>query len=301
MRAPRFLSRDPSGALGARLLLLVAAAVAATLVAGCRDDADSPTAPLEPGAPSPAINAAAGALPFRQVSGGGWYHTCGVTADDRAYCWGYNFHGLLGLGTSLAPDYCFDFNDCSSRPIAVAGGLRFRSISAGGEHTCGVTNADRADCWGDNYRGQLGVGVGLPSCDEYGGGYGCSDRPLAVRGGLLFRNISAGAFHTCGVTTDGLAYCWGGNFDGELGDGTTTDRPRPVAVAGGRHFREVSTGDYHTCGVTTDDRAYCWGANGFGELGDSTTEYRVRPGGSSGRADRQIAAGAFHTCAVTTD
>jgi alpha-tubulin suppressor-like RCC1 family protein len=115
---------------------------------------------------------------------------------------------------------------------------------------------------------------------------------------LAFRQVSAGGEHTCGVTTDDRAYCWGRNFSGELGDGTTTDHSTPVAVTGGLRFRQVSAGGAHTCGLTTDDRAYCWGAGGL--LGDGTTTPRLNPVAvAGGRRFRQVSAGSSHSCAVT--
>lgn len=94
---------------------------------------------------------------------------------------------------------------------------------------------------------------------------------------LSFRQLSAGSRHTCGVTTDNRAYCWGANFDGELGDGTTDYRTAPVAVAGGLRFLQVSAGGQHTCGVTTGNVVYCWGYNPYGQIGDGTTTRRLRP------------------------
>lgn len=123
---------------------------------------------------------------------------------------------------------------------------------------------------------------------------------LATASALSFRQISAGYFHSCGVTTDNRAYCWGQNISGQLGDGSTTDRLRPVAVAGGHSFAEVSAGAYYTCGITTDDRAYCWGDNGTGQLGDGTKTKRTRPVlVAGGRRFGQVRAGYFHTCAIT--
>src|SRR6266487_4708730 len=110
----------------------------------------------------------------------------------------------------------------------------------------------------------------------------------ATTAALSFRQVSAGEDHTCGVTTADRAYCWGRNFFGQLGDGTTTDRLTPVAVAGGLRFRHVSTGSNHTCGVTTDDRAFCWGWNHYAQLGDGTTADRLTPGVvAGGRRFRQ--------------
>jgi alpha-tubulin suppressor-like RCC1 family protein len=55
---------------------------------------------------------------------------------------------------------------------------------------------------------------------------------VAVAGGLTFSALSASGIHTCGLTTDGVAYCWGSNSDGELGNGSTTSSNVPVKVLG---------------------------------------------------------------------
>ncbi len=101
------------------------------------------------------------------------------------------------------------------------------------------------------------------------------DAALTVR--LSFAAVSAGSSHSCGVTTAGVAYCWGRNNSGQLGDGTMTNRPMPVAVAGGLSFAAVSAEHNHSCGVTTAGDAYCWGDNGNGRLGDGTTTQRLTP------------------------
>jgi alpha-tubulin suppressor-like RCC1 family protein len=117
---------------------------------------------------------------------------------------------------------------------------------------------------------------------------------------LVFSQVSAGGDHTCGVTTDNRAFCWGlANF-GQLGNGTTTRRLRPVAVAGTLRFRQVSAARSHTCAVTTDFRVYCWGSNADGNLGDGTETDRLRPVPvAGGLRFRSVDAGAAQTCAVT--
>jgi alpha-tubulin suppressor-like RCC1 family protein len=113
--------------------------------------------------------------------------------------------------------------------------------------------------------------------------------------------LGGGGAHTCGVTTDDRAYCWGNNGSGELGDGTRISRPRPVAVAGGLLFRQIDGGNNHTCGVTTADKAYCWGFGTVGQVGDgATAAYNVRPVAVAGqRRFDHVNAGYQHTCGVT--
>lgn len=117
---------------------------------------------------------------------------------------------------------------------------------------------------------------------------------------LVFRFVSAGDGHTCGVTTDDRAFCWGNNHLGQLGDGTQLPHSFPTAVLGGLRFRNVSVGTYHSCGVTTANRAYCWGYGGFGQVGDGTTNSVSHPVAvAGGRSFSQVRSGAYHTCGVT--
>ncbi|HUF66464.1 MAG TPA: hypothetical protein VMM17_10875 [Gemmatimonadaceae bacterium] len=219
------------------------------LGAGERDPFGVRTAPV----------AVSGGLRFQSLSAGDDSHTCGVTTGGAAYCWGSNVAGELGTET-IQPGTTIR----SLIPVAVSGGLTFQSVSAGFRHTCGVTTAGAAYCWGNNNFGQLGDGTATRS-----------NVPVAVSGGLTFQSVSAGTTHTCGVTTAGVAYCWGRNAYGERGDGTRQPNNvtvnLPVAVSGDFRFRSVSAGgDSHTCGVTTAGVAYCWGGGGVGQRGDGT-------------------------------
>src|SRR2546428_839406 len=147
------------------------------------------------------------------------------------------------------------------------------------------------------------------SIDQRGTGYtlaatsgtlvGATSAPFDIR--LSFLAVSAGNLHTCGVITAGVAYCWGDNGSGELGDGTMTSRASPVLVLGGLTFAAVSAAAYHTCSVTTADAAYCWGDNASGQLGDGTTADRTSPVAVlGGRTLSAVSAGFSHTCGVTT-
>ena len=171
--------------------------------------------------------------------------------------------------------------------------LSFRQVSAGSRHTCGVTTTDKAYCWGYNgfttLGGQLGDGTTTQRL-----------KPVAVLGGLSFSQVSAGVDHTCGVTTDNRAYCWGRNDYGQLGDGTTDPKFTPVAVAGGRRFRVVSAANFHTCGITPSNALFCWGTNRYGTLGAAAAPDHtpVKVGGA--RTWRNVSAGFSHSCGATT-
>jgi alpha-tubulin suppressor-like RCC1 family protein len=273
--------------------------IAFVLTLSCGEGTESPTAPASE--PASLASAATPLLTFRQVSAGGG-HACGVTIDDLAYCWGSNGVGQLGMGTHTGPESCDFGTACSTRPVAVLGGLHFRHVSTGATHTCGVTTGNRIYCWGDNGSGQLGIGAGTASetCDL---NQPCSTRPVALAGGRRFREVTAGEFHTCAVNLFDRPFCWGYNGFGELGDGTSTNRSEPVRVStGGLLFRQVSAGGIHTCGITTENRAYCWGWNDFAQLGDRTTTQRLTPTAVyGGLSFRDVSSGERHTCAVTTN
>jgi alpha-tubulin suppressor-like RCC1 family protein len=158
---------------------------------------------------------------FLAVTAGG-QHTCAIAADTTAYCWGSFEHGRLGIGESLGQR--LKGKQHQSSPAAVDGQMKFRSLSAAGVHTCGVTTDGKAYCWGDNLEGRLGTGGSFLSARKW------NTKPSPVEGDLTFTMISAGDYHTCGVTRDGAVYCWGGNAEGQLGNGTTKGKGKPVRV-----------------------------------------------------------------------
>lgn len=114
-------------------------------------------------------------------------------------------------------------------------------------------------------------------------------------------SVDVADFHSCVVATDGAAYCWGNNYSGELGDGSTKGRDGPVLVAGGRTWTAITTGVAHTCGIEESGAAYCWGGNDYGELGiGSTVGSPIPVAVAGGHTFQSIAAGASDTCGVTT-
>jgi len=259
------------------------AAIALAATSACREDTESPTAP----AAQPSIAATtAGPLSFRQLSAGG-DHICGVTTTDQAYCWGRNAEGQLGVGAAAGAGFY-------PLPIPVAGGHRFRSVSAGNLHTCGVTTDDVVFCWGLNDYGQLGDGTTSNR-----------RRPVRVAPGVLLahiREVQASWENTCAVSVGDIAFCWGRNQYGQLGDGTQiTPRLLPVRV-GWHHFTKVSPGFSATCGVTPGGVGFCWGDGNYA-IGDGNPDrgVRLRPTPiAGGLTFRTVDVGFFHACGVTT-
>jgi alpha-tubulin suppressor-like RCC1 family protein len=171
-------------------------------------------------------------------------------------------------------------------------------VAAGTSHTCALTSAGAAWCWGANDTGQLGVASTSTSCQSVP----CARRPVAVAGAPTFASITAGRGFTCALTPAGAAWCWGRNDYGQLGNGTTTRTSVPVPVAGSQAFTRISVEENHACALSTAGALYCWGENGYGQLGDGSTAHRRSPTLVTGGGTYvDVSAGGSHTCAVRTD
>ena len=243
-----------------------------------------------------------------QISAGDG-HACAVTSDGSAACWGWGGYGQLGNGRSGNAYH-------SSVPVAVdtsgvLKGKKVVQIGAGTYHVCAVTSDGTAACWGFGYSGQLGNGKDGLGMD--GEGYH-SSVPVAVDTSGVLRGkkvtqISAGYDHSCAVTSDGTAACWGSGHTGELGNGQYENSVAPVAVEtsgvpGGKEVIQISAGYRYSCAVTSDGTATCWGLNRYGELGNGQDEGSLVPvavdttGVLAGTKVVQVDTGTHHAAAV---
>jgi alpha-tubulin suppressor-like RCC1 family protein len=179
--------------------------------------------------------------------------------DGSAWCWGASF---------VVP---YEASQWSARaaPAPVPGGLRFISLTVGGSHACGVTADSVAWCWGRNDAGQLGAST-TERCEP--AGKPCATNPVAVSGDLTFRSLTAGASHTCGLTTDAHAYCWGSNNEYQLGVPQTLDQcydaiarcqysPVAAALVPALISLQAGPGANRTCGIVVSAQTVvCWGS-----------------------------------------
>lgn len=221
----------------------------------------------------------AGGHAFVALSGSlGGHATCALTSAGEAWCWGPNSRGEVGNGT----------REVAAEPQLVATTVAFKAISIGDLHACGVTTTGVAYCWGSNAFGILGVGDNGSA----------SDLPVLVEGGHVFASVAAGGEHTCALTAEGQAYCWGmGHLTGTAGAPARVSLPR--AVETDHRYVAIAAGFAHSCALTADGEIDCWGENLVGQLGDGTHLDRPQPV----RVDSQetfesIVTGGAHTCAV---
>jgi alpha-tubulin suppressor-like RCC1 family protein len=166
-----------------------------------------------------------------------------------------------------------------------------QQAAAGGSLSCVLKAGGSVACWGRNDYGQLGDGTATNR-----------SAPVEVSGlGSGVRGISAGSNHSCALLAGGAVKCWGHNQQGQLGDGTTTDRSAPVAVLSlGSGVQAVSSGGHHSCALLAGDAVKCWGDNEYGQLGDGTTTGRSAPVGVSGLGSgvQAVSSGYDHSCAL---
>ena len=188
---------------------------------------------------------------FTSVVAGG-DHTCALSEQGQAYCWGEDDRGQLGRGGGLEtcePEFKLKNlplpkRACSTRGGLVSGSLRFVSLSAGRDHTCGITVDSLAYCWGSNWRGALGVSNLTTLCSDDPRDV-CSRVPVPVEGRRRFITISAGIDQTCALTPEGALSCWGqvnGGFsrsEALWANGSCPgDQPPPNLTAEEKRFME---------------------------------------------------------------
>jgi alpha-tubulin suppressor-like RCC1 family protein len=236
------------------------------------------------------------AAPVAVLSAGGAFAdatstSLSSTPDRSVYGQSVKFSATVyGNGPTGAVAFMDGSNNLGSAAPGIVG--VGATIEGGLYHSCAVTAAGAARCWGDNAVGQLGDGTMVDRTT-----------PVPVTG--LSSNIvavAAGSFHSCALTIAGAVVCWGSNVWGQLGDGTTTSATTPVAVTGlSSGVVAIEAGRYFTCAITRSGAARCWGRNDSGQLGNGTTADSTVPVPVSELVSdvAGMALGNDHACAVT--
>lgn len=208
--------------------------------------------------------------------------SCAITSAGGAKCWGQNIYGGVGNGDSIDQTSPVNVSGLSSGVLAMDGGAY---------HTCALLSGGVVKCWGWNAGGNLGDGT-----------YTNRSTPVSVinlPSGVVA--ISVGSTHSCALTSAGAVWCWGGNYNGQVGDGTYTDRTSPTQVSGlTSGVVQISVGAEHSCALTSDGGVKCWGIGTHGELGNNSNTKQNTPVAVSGLTSgvTSIGLGNYHTCAV---
>jgi alpha-tubulin suppressor-like RCC1 family protein len=262
-----------------------------------------------------------------------WYHNCVIKTDRTLTCWGGNYNGQLGDGSTVLKSVptpvpgltnvaavatgrahtcvaladgsvsCWGFkfhvqeNGLTKEahsPVPVPGLANVIALAAGSFHTCALRSNGTVDCWGLNAAGQLGDGT--KSVERL--------TPMQVPGLTGIVAISSGSGHTCALNAVGSVACWGDNANGQTGDGSTASRLTPAVVPGLTGVKEVVAGLFHTCVRNANTTVSCWGANSNGQLGDGTTVRSLVPvvvPGLNNVAGLAVGEDAYHACAFLLD
>lgn len=195
----------------------------------------------------------------------------------------------------------------TAKPRSCVWDARFGEFSAGGKilgwtiSTPKTPALYRRDLWrGCSGGATSGSGVSASPGGQPGPNPGSGESGSAR--GAEAAQVTAGGSHSCAVSADAAARCWGANFDGRLGDGTTEVATGPVRVQGVTDAAQISAAEYHTCVLTAAGGVNCWGRNDRGQLGDGTTTNRLTPVPVPGLSTAtDVSVGSSHACAVSKD
>jgi len=215
--------------------------------------------------------------------------TCVIIDNGTVSCWGNNYNGGLGDGTTTSKSSPTQTSSLGTGRTAVA-------ISG----SCAILDNGNVSCWGFNSYGMVGDGTNNQRTTP--------TQTSSLGNGRTAVAISTGSGHVCAILDDGSVSCWGRNAQGVIGDGTSTNRLSPtqtLSLGTNREAVAISSGGYHTCVILDDGSVSCWGYDGYGQLGTtsgSSTNYPQQTSSlGTGRTAVAISSGGDHTCAILDD
>jgi alpha-tubulin suppressor-like RCC1 family protein len=216
----------------------------------------------------------------------GWAHSLAIGSDGKLYAWGANGTGQLGDGSVT--------DRTSPVVVSLPAGVSATAVAAGHSHSLAMGSDGKLYAWGVNTRGQLGDGSFMDQMTPV---------VVSLPAGVTATAVAAGSEHSLAMGSDGKLYAWGGNFCGELGDGSTTDQVIPVVVSMpvGVSATAVAAGVNHSLAKGSDGKLYAWGWNYYGQLGDGSFMDQMTPVVVSlpaGVSATAVAAGGSHSLAM---
>lgn len=238
----------------------------------------------------------------------GGRHTCARVGAGNVRCWGTNDFGQLGYGntTLLSAPLTIDLNLGALASV----------VRAGEDHNCAVLDDGALRCWGRNDFGQLGYGniQNIGDTETPGSVVPVPLLPQGIPNGTAVVDVALGYSHTCVLFETGAVLCWGDNFYGQLGQGTTTTVGDNETLATlfpinlGSDATHIVAGRHHTCALLDDGDVKCWGRNLYGQLGTGNIAHigdDEQPADVAaidlGGPAQTITAGDYHTCALLDD
>ena len=220
-------------------------------------------------------------------------NACARSGAGKVSCWGDDTFGATGNGPATGA------LDSPPEPIALTGSAV--QVSVGGVSACALSANGLVRCWGADFHGVLGNGAGSAQVDAPGA-------PITLPAPGTAAQITVGFEHACALLTDSAVTCWGGDTEGELGNGAPsgneTAPPAPITLPAPGTATAIDTGPKHVCAVLTGGAVTCWGLDSDGQLGNGASGSQTSPpapialpGGASATS---VSVGDRHSCALLT-
>ena len=244
---------------------------------------------------------------FVQVVGGE-AHTCALTTNSELYCWGANYYGQLGDGTT----------EDKSEPVKILDNVR--KVSAHTSNTCAIKNDNKLYCWGKGYDDYVPEEINSDVQDVFLGSFHTciikNNNRLYCWGsdqwhqlGPIYdasideearmfdvKDAGLSMYYTCSVKNDGSLYCVGGVLkDYDYYNDVDLTPTAPLLIT--QNVKNIRAGSEHFCAIKNDNKLYCWGDNNFGQVGNGST-YTSNDLYEILSNVNEVSLGSGHTCAI---